>query len=159
MEPYVLAPGERDDVLSLSGLCLENLPAGALRRIAIDADRARDLVRAAAGADRLVGIFEFDPVSDATAQKHFDQLLAALADVHGIVLDRRIFFTRDEPDPEDPNGGPAFYANPLQLYRATPECPLLVVTYVFTPGRERFLDMDVVPDRLDFDLIEAVTDP
>ena len=49
-------------ILSFSGLCLENLPAGALRRITIDADRACDLVRAAAEADRLVGIFEFDPV-------------------------------------------------------------------------------------------------
>jgi hypothetical protein len=30
-----------------------------------------------------------------------------------------------------------------------------VVGYVFTLGRKDFLDMDVVPDRLTFDLIEV----
>jgi hypothetical protein len=32
---------------------------------------------------------------------------------------------------------------------------ILVVGYVFTLGRKDFLDMDVVPDRLTFDLIEV----
>lgn len=143
-------------ILSLSGLCLENLPTGALRRTTINADRARDLIRAAAEANELVGIFEFGAVPDPKREKHFDQILAALADIHGIALDRRVFFTEHEPDSEELEAGPAYFANPLQLYRAAPGRPLLVVGYVFTPGRERFLDMDVAPDRLSFDLIEAV---
>lgn len=143
-------------ILSLSDLCLENLPIGALSRMTIDADRARDLIRAASEVDRLVGVFEFGPVPDPAAEKHFDQLLAALQDVHGIALDRRVFFTEDEPESKKPEGGSSYYANPLQLYRIAPERPLLVVSYVFTPGRERFLDMDVASDRLGFDLVEAV---
>ena len=81
-----------------------------------------------------------------------------MEDVHGIVLERHVFFTVAKADYEDPDVEPARYANPLQLYRVTPERPFLVVSHVFTPGRERFFDMDVVPDRLSFDLIEVVTD-
>ncbi|MGR3433812.1 MAG: hypothetical protein ACU0CO_02800 [Shimia sp.] len=143
-------------ILSLSGLCLENLPAGPLRRTTVGADRARDLIQAAAEADRLVGIFEFGAVPDPAREKHFDQLLAALADVHGITFDRRVFFTKDDLDPEEQEARPAHYANPLQLYRIAPDRPLLVVSYVFTPGLERFLDMDVASDRLSFDLVEVV---
>ena len=145
-------------ILSLSGLCLENLPVGVLRRTTIDADRARDLIRAAVEADRLVGIFDLGAAPDPQAEKRFGQLLSALEDVHGIALDRRVFFTAAAPDPKGPDAGPVHYANPLQLHRVTSERPLVVVGHVFTPGRERFLDMDVVPDRLTFDLIEAVAE-
>jgi hypothetical protein len=61
-------------------------------------------------------------------------------------------------DPDDPSGGPSHFANPLQVFRANADRPILVVGYVFTPGREDFLDMDVVPDGLSFDLIEVAAE-
>lgn len=142
-------------ILSLSGLCLENLPTGLLRRTSIDGARARSLIEEAAAEDRLIGVYEFGPVPDPKAEKHFGQLLGALRSVLGIELDPKAFYSEVAEDPDDPSGGPSYFANPLQVFRADENRPILVVSYVFTPGREDFLDMDVVPDRLTFDLIEV----
>jgi transposase len=60
-------------------------------------------------------------------------------------------------DPEgDPADAPFYYANPLQLYRADADRPILVVSYYLTAGQDDFLDMDVSPDSLTFDLVEVV---
>ena len=145
-------------ILSLSGLCLENLPEGLLRRTTIDGARARSLIEEAAAADRVIGVYEFEPVPDPKAEKHFGQLLDALRDVHGIGLDPKVFYSEVAEDPDNPASGPSGYANPLQIFRADPDQPILVVDYVFTPGQNDFLDMDVDPERLTFDLIEVVSD-
>jgi hypothetical protein len=142
-------------ILSLSGICLENLPTGLLRRTSIDGARAQSLIEATAAADRLIGVFEFGPVPDPKAEKTFGQLLDALRGAHGIELDPKAFYSEVADDPDDPSGGPSYFANPLQVFRADADRPILVVDYVFTPGREDFLDMDVVSDRLTFDLIEV----
>lgn len=143
-------------ILSLSGLCLENLPTGLLRRTSMDGAQARSLIEAAAAADRLIGVYEFGPVPDPKTEKTFGQLLDALRSIHGIELDPKVFYSDAADDPGDPSDGPSYFANPLQIFRADADRPILVVGYVFTPGREDFLDMDVVPDRLTFDLIEVV---
>ena len=146
-------------ILSLSGLCLENLPTGLLRRTSIDGAQARSLIEAAAAADRLIGVFEFGASPDPRPKKRFRQLLDALRSVHGIELDPKFFYSEvaDDPDdPDDPSGGPSYFANPLQIFQADADRPILMVGYVFTPGRKDFLEMDVVPDRLTFDLIEVV---
>ena len=145
-------------ILSLSGLCLENLPTGLLRRASIDAARARSLIEEAAAADRLIGVFEFGPVPDPKAEKTFRQLLDALRSVHGVDLDPKIFHSEVSEDPDDPLDGPSYFANPLQIFRADAGRPILVVGYVLTPGRDDFFDMDVVPDRLTFDLVEVVSE-
>lgn len=144
-------------ILSLSGLCLENLPTGLLRRRSIDGNRARHLIADAAVANRLIGVFEFGSVPDPAAEKRFGQILDALRSVHGIEPDRRVFFSVVADDPDDPSEGSSYYANPIQIFRADAERPILVVSYVLTPGRDNFLDMDVNPDRLAFDLIEVVS--
>ena len=146
-------------ILSLSGLCLENLPAGMLRRTTLDGARARRLIGEAAAAGRLVGIFEFGATPDPKPRKRFRQLLDALRTVHDIELDAKVFCTEAPADPEgDPAGGPSYYANPLQLYRADADRPILVVSYFLTAGQDDFLDMDVSPDSLTFDLVEVVAD-
>jgi hypothetical protein len=143
-------------ILSLSGICLENLPTGLLRRTSIDGVRARALIEAAAAKDWLIGVYEFGPVPDPKAEKHFRQLLAALRSAHGIELDPKVFYSEVADDPDETSDEPSYFANPLQIFRADADQPILVVDYVFTRGREGFLDMDVVPDRLTFDLIEIV---
>ena len=145
-------------ILSLSGICLENLPTALLRRTSIDGARARSLIEEAAAADRLIGVYEFGPVPDPKAEKHFGQLLDALRSAHGIEFDPKVFYSEVAEGPDDTSGGPSHFANPLQIFRADADRPILVVDYVFTPGREDFLDMDVVPDRLTFDLIEVAAE-
>jgi hypothetical protein len=144
-------------ILSLSGLCLENLPAGMLRRTTLDGARARGLIEEAAAAGRLIGIFEFGATPDSKPRKRFHQLLDALRTVHGIELDPKAFCSEAPADPaDDPADGPSYYANPLQLYRADADRPMLVVSYYLTAGQDDFLDMDVSPDSLTFDLVEAI---
>lgn len=144
-------------ILSLSGLCLENLPTGLQRRRSIDGNRARHLIADAAVANRLIGVFEFGSVPDPAAEKRFGQILDALRSVHGIEPDRLVFFSVVADDSDDPSEGSSYYANPIQIFRADAERPILVVSYVLTPGRDNFLDMDVNPDRLAFDQIEVVS--
>lgn len=145
-------------ILSLSGLCLENLPIGLLRRTSIDGARARSLIEDAADADRLIGVFEFGASPDPKPKKRFRQLLDALRNVHGIKLDPKVFHSEAPEDPDEPSDEPSYFANPLQIFRASADRPILVVGYVLTPGRKDFLDMDVVPDRLTFDLTEVVAE-
>lgn len=145
-------------ILSLSGLCLENLPEGLLRRTTIDGARARSLIKEAAAADRLIGIFEFGPTPDPRDRKTFHQLLAALHDVHDIELGWKDFHSEIKPDDEGLEGEVMGYPNPLQIFRADEGRPILVVGYVFSPGEGDLLDMDVATDRLTFDLIEVVSD-
>lgn len=144
-------------ILSLSGLCLENLSVGLLRRTSIDGVQARRMIEDADVADRLIGVFEFGAVPDPAAEKRFGQLFDALRSTHGIELDRRAFFSAVAEDPDDPSDGPSYFANPIQIFRANTERPILVVSYVLTPGKDDFLDMNVDPDRLAFDLIEVVS--
>lgn len=142
-------------IFSLCGLCLENLPVGALRRTTIDAARAKALVQEAAAADRLIGVAEFGAAPDPQEEKRFDQILDVLKTVHDIDLDRKVFFSSID-DEEDLASGPVWFANALTLHRASSEQPILVVTYYLTPGQDDFLDMDVSPDSLTFDLVEVV---
>ena len=142
-------------IFSLCGLCLENLPVGALRRTTIDAARAKAMVQEAAAADRLIGIAEFGAAPDPQEEKRFGQLLDVLKTVHDIDLDRKVFFSALD-DEEDPASGLVWFANALTLYQASPEQPILVMTYYLTPGQDDFFDMDISPDSLTFDLVEVV---
>jgi hypothetical protein len=142
-------------ILSLSGICLENLPTGLLRHTSMDGARARSLFEAPTAVDRMIGVFEFGPVPDPKAEKRFGQLLDALRSVHGIEVDPKMFYSEVANDPDDPSDGSSYFANQLRIFRADANQPILVVGYVLTRGREDFLDMDVVPDRLTFDLIEV----
>jgi hypothetical protein len=111
-------------ILSLSGICLENLPTGLLRRTSIDGARARSLIEEAAAADRLIGVYEFGPVPDPKAEKTFGQLLDALRSIHGIELDPKVFYSDAADDPGDPSDEPSYFANPLQIFRANADRPI-----------------------------------
>lgn len=144
-------------ILSLAGICLENLPAGLLRRTSINGTRARSLIEDAAATDRLIGVFEFGPVPKPEPKKHFGQLFDALRHVHGIDLDPNVFRSTVAEDPDGPSDGPLYYANPLQIFQADADQPILVVSYAFTPGPEdAYFDMDIASDQLTFDLIEVL---
>lgn len=145
-------------ILSLSGLCLDNLPVGLVRRTTINGAGAKALVDPALAAGSLIGVYEFGPVPNERKDRTFAQIVAALRSVHGIEIDTDIFFSviDDETDEDRQSVGPMRFGNPPNIYNASVARPILIVTYFFANSGRGLLDMDVSEDSLRFDLIEVM---